>query len=164
MKNTAKIYLFDFTTKEYIGSKDAFDDFGRAVEHLNSTQIAPSMQEGFVSVFNITEQAWSNLEDNRGIEGYMNGEHIKIKELGALPADFTLELAEPVKTDDELREEIKAQRDTLLKESDFSQMNDAPLSDEEKEVWKNYRQALRDLPQQELFLTSPKEVQLPAKP
>ena len=97
--------------------------------------------QGNIEVWEEKPKDYFTLED---------GEHLLPKQ-----AELTLE---------EEQERLKAQRDTLLKESDFSQMNDAPLSDEEKEVWKNYRQALRDLPQQELFLTSPKEVQLPAKP
>ena len=37
-------------------------------------------------------------------------------------------------------------RNTKLKESDWSQMPDSPLSDAKKEEWKTYRQALRDIP------------------
>lgn len=44
-------------------------------------------------------------------------------------------------------DEIKDQRNALLSDSDWTQLNDAPLSEEDKEKWKQYRQALRDLPQ-----------------
>lgn len=38
-------------------------------------------------------------------------------------------------------------RNRLLYDSDWTQMPDSPLSESEKESWKNYRQQLRDLPQ-----------------
>jgi len=36
-------------------------------------------------------------------------------------------------------------RNNLLKNSDYTQFNDSPLSDEEKAAWATYRQELRDL-------------------
>ena len=48
-------------------------------------------------------------------------------------------------------EEVRQQRNTLLSETDWTQLNDAPLTDEEKEKYRIYRQALRDIPQQESF-------------
>lgn len=38
---------------------------------------------------------------------------------------------------------LRAQRDRLLKESDWTMFTDAPTN---KTAWKAYRQALRDLP------------------
>ena len=55
-------------------------------------------------------------------------------------------------------EEIRTQRDALLKESDWTQVADAPVS---QTAWADYRQALRDVPQQEGF---PQEVVWPSKP
>ncbi len=163
-KENLKIYFYDFKTKEYIGSKDAFDSFGNEIKHANTTEIAPIIKEGFASVFSKETQIWTNIEDHRGKEGFVGTESIKIKELGELPANFTLEPVEPAKTDDELREDIKSQRDILLKESDFAVAIDAPFSDEEKKVWLDYRKALRDLPQQEIFLSNPEEFVFPEKP
>ena len=37
-------------------------------------------------------------------------------------------------------------RDILLRESDWTQFTDSPLSDSKKTEWKTYRQNLRDLP------------------
>lgn len=56
-------------------------------------------------------------------------------------------------------EEVRTQRDALLKDSDWAVLPDAPVADEQ--TWKDYRQALRDLPQQEGF---PQEVVWPTKP
>jgi len=37
-------------------------------------------------------------------------------------------------------------RDNLLAASDWTQMPDAPLTDEQRAAWATYRQALRDAP------------------
>lgn len=41
----------------------------------------------------------------------------------------------------------RAERDARLTRSDWTQLADAPLSDEQRAEWALYRQALRDLPQ-----------------
>ena len=41
---------------------------------------------------------------------------------------------------------IRLQRNELLKQSDWTQVNDCPLSDSKKQEWATYRQSLRDLP------------------
>ena len=40
-------------------------------------------------------------------------------------------------------ERMRLHRDRLLKESDWTQVNDAPV---DREAWATYRQALRDFP------------------
>ena len=50
---------------------------------------------------------------------------------------------EPVRTWDDLRTE----RNYLLAESDWTQYNDSPLTDEGKAEWAVHRQSLRDLPE-----------------
>jgi len=42
---------------------------------------------------------------------------------------------------------VREERNTLLTESDWTQYNDSPLTDEVKTSWQTYRQALRDLPE-----------------
>lgn len=42
---------------------------------------------------------------------------------------------------------VRAVRDRLLTLSDWTQAADAPLTDEQREAWAAYRQALRNLPQ-----------------
>jgi hypothetical protein len=44
-------------------------------------------------------------------------------------------------------EELRVLRNQRLTESDWTQVADAPLTEEHKDAWKNYRQELRDLPQ-----------------
>lgn len=41
---------------------------------------------------------------------------------------------------------LRGARNSLLTSSDWTQMPDSPLSDQEKQQWATYRQALRDLP------------------
>ena len=56
---------------------------------------------------------------------------------------------------------VRAERDRLLTASDFTQMPDAPLTAGEKEAWADYRQALRDVPQD---FDTPDDVTWPETP
>lgn len=56
---------------------------------------------------------------------------------------------------------IRAQRNQLLTQSDWTQLADAPLTQEQKNAWVAYRQALRDVP---LSFSTPEEVVWPATP
>ena len=40
-------------------------------------------------------QAWRQVEDHRGMEGWLNGEPFTVNDLGALPDDWTVEPPEP---------------------------------------------------------------------
>jgi len=42
---------------------------------------------------------------------------------------------------------LRIDRNTKLKACDWTQMPDAPLTDEQKASWRTYRQSLRDLPE-----------------
>jgi len=64
---------------------------------------------------------------------------------------------EPI-SDEELSKRIKSNRNGLLIDSDWTQVADAPV---DKAAWATYRQALRDIPNQEGF---PTDVAWPAKP
>ena len=56
---------------------------------------------------------------------------------------------------------IRAERDKLLKGSDYLILADAPVDETQKQEWTTYRQALRDIPQD---YDSPDEVVYPDKP
>ena len=62
------------------------------------------------------------------------------------------------KTDEDKIVNIREKRNDLLKQSDWTQVIDAPV---DQEAWATYRQALRDLPSQEGF---PNEVTWPTEP
>lgn len=47
---------------------------------------------------------------------------------------------------DEYESNMRAQRDAFLAASDWTQMPDSTLTDEQRQAWATYRQALRDAP------------------
>jgi hypothetical protein len=55
--------------------------------------------------------------------------------------------------------EVRSERDHLLADSDWAVLPDAPVAN--GQAWKDYRQALRDVPQQVGF---PTEIDWPVKP
>ena len=59
---------------------------------------------------------------------------------------------------------IRNKRKELLKESDWTQTADSPLSDSKKAEWVTYRQALRDLPANNSSATSFNDVTFPTEP
>lgn len=42
---------------------------------------------------------------------------------------------------------MRARRDRMLKGCDWTQLADSPLTDDQRSAWRDYRQALRDLPE-----------------
>jgi hypothetical protein len=81
---------------------------------------------------------------------------VKSTALGLLPK--TIDILTKPKYDLSTWGGVKAYREQLLKESDWTQLPDAPAN---KEEWAEYRQKLRDLP--ELF-DDPNSVVFPVKP
>ncbi len=47
--------------------------------------------------------------------------------------------------------QFREERNKLLADTDWTQVNDSPLSDGKKIEWQTYRQALRDMPSQDGF-------------
>lgn len=56
---------------------------------------------------------------------------------------------------------LRYMRDILLKDSDWTQFTDSPLSESKKAEWRTYRQSLRDLPATE---SDPENATFPTKP
>jgi hypothetical protein len=52
-------------------------------------------------------------------------------------------------------EELRIERNSRLNACDWTQLPDAPLSQEEKQAWASYRQALRDVPENTSDLLNP---------
>jgi hypothetical protein len=69
-----------------------------------------------------------------------------------------LSLSEEV-SEDKVWENIRAYRNRLLADSDWTQVDDAPVN---KAVWANYRQFLRDLPN--TYKDNPMELVFPIVP
>lgn len=51
---------------------------------------------------------------------------------------------EPIPTEDELKAQVRAVRNSYLSYWDFTQLDDAPFTDDEKTKYREYRQYLRD--------------------
>lgn len=69
----------------------------------------------------------------------------------------------PPPTDEELAAGVRAERNRLLAESDWTQLPDArtAMGEVKAAAWDTYRQALRDIPEQSGF---PRDVVWPVKP
>jgi len=68
---------------------------------------------------------------------------------------------EQAETDKLKADEVRHRRSFKLAQSDWTRLDDAPLTNEQKLKWATYRQALRDVPQQAEF---PWNTQWPVKP
>lgn len=119
-------------------------------------RVDPTVNENlYTSEFHILEI--ENAPEKKKAVEVLVGEEIEIQ-----PED----LEDVSSIDSKILEDVRAKRDQLLKDSDFTQVADAPYTTQEKEDWATYRQALRDLPAS-LNLTnigSVEDVQFPAKP
>ena len=93
------------------------------------------------------------LQEGQGIiEGnYQANEHIVVD-------------GEAVARTDNILEILRLKRDSLLSESDWTQVNDSPLSDTKKAEWATYRQELRDLPSSHQSTTNFDDVVFPTQP
>lgn len=89
-------------------------------------------------------------------EGYVSGEYDvdKYKITDGLPT----EIDDLPQKRLEFKQSIIMKRDALLQSSDWTQVADAPV---DQAAWAVYRQALRDIPQQEGF---PDDVAWPVQP
>lgn len=83
-------------------------------------------------------EEWSLSGDTLDGLVWRNGEAPTADELAPFVAEREQEL---------LWEPVKTARNILLAESDWTQAADSPLSDAAKAAWADYRQALRDIPQ-----------------
>jgi len=77
------------------------------------------------------------------------------------PDAATLDAAWPAVRDARAWAQVRAERDRLLAASDWTQMPDAPLTAEVKQAWADYRQTLRDIPQD---FADPDDVVWPEQP
>lgn len=67
----------------------------------------------------------------------------------------------PSPTSEQLAIDARQKRDSLISETDWTVLADAPLTTAQKNAWKAYRQALRDVPSQSGF---PDSITWPVKP
>lgn len=69
---------------------------------------------------------------------------------------------QPAPSDETLLLSVRATRNQRLAECDWTQLPDAPVSEEQLTAWRTYRQALRDLPDGEGF--DPGDFTWPVRP
>tara|TARA_B100000035_G_C20755222_1_gene445774 strand:- start:124 stop:477 length:354 start_codon:yes stop_codon:yes gene_type:complete len=62
------------------------------------------------------------------------------------PGQFKFVDGKPVAIDEDPLDYVRSHRTSLLKECDWTQLPDSPLTSTKKAAWATYRQALRDLP------------------
>ena len=93
------------------------------------------------------------LQEGQGIiEGnYQANEHIVVDGDAVAKIDNILEI-------------LRLKSDALLTESDWTQVNDSPLTDAKKAEWSTYRQELRDLPSSHQSTTNFDDVVFPTQP
>ena len=82
-----------------------------------------------------------------------------VKYLKYVNDDFIAETQQDI--NDESFINLRAERNTLLAASDWTQASDSPLSDGKKIEWASYRQILRDLPAN---TSDPSNASYPDKP
>lgn len=54
-------------------------------------------------------------------------------------------------TSEDRKKLLRERRNKLLNNSDWTQISDSGLTEEQKQAWRDYRQALRDLPETEFI-------------
>ena len=96
---------------------------------------------------------WSlNANDFATLQWYSEGEP---------PSQAECDAAWPSVRDDLAWKVVRAERDRLLAACDWTQVADTPLTATEKTAWADYRQTLRDVPQD---FDSPDDVVWPEAP
>lgn len=139
MKRLKEVYLFHPETKEYVGAGFADEsplEPGVYLLPAHSTELAPPMKrKDTVYVFN--GESWQSKT-----------------------------VTPPVKAEVDVKAELSKaainKRDGLLQASDWTMLPDVDHGSQKRfDEWKDYRQALRDLPSQKGF---PEDIYWPVKP
>ena len=79
-------------------------------------------------------------------------------------AEYKIENNQAVARTDPITQLIRQTRNDLLIASDWTQVNDSPLTDAKKTEWATYRQELRDLPSSHQSTTNFDDVVFPTQP
>ena len=126
------------------------------------TQYYDGMVQGDYILFDITSR--SDRDDFKNLRFYKNGAfHVR----DPAPNYFykwDLENEVWVFQSDYFLSELRKQRDQRIALTDWTQLPDAPLTEQQKTEWQTYRQALRDVPLNNSDVTSLEEVIWPTPP
>lgn len=112
------------------------------------------------------------IETEVDVQGFSQSGHITFSMEGATTFHLTwdgttVSADDDAKTAFELDEEwkrIRAERNRLLSESDWTQGGDSPLTTQKKSDWAKYRTSLRTLPEDQSSVTSYSDINWPTKP
>lgn len=112
---------------------------------LNLNSIKPSDQDAAIAIADSLD--WSNAVPGKSY-------HLEAGVLTETPAspgttykfDYITNTWRDTRTSEEMWQEVRLNRDVLLKASDWTQLPDVPLNT--KTAWATYRQALRDITNQ----------------
>lgn len=121
------------------------------IDHLAGTMIVRWNIENTILNHFIPEQLRENPEMSaQELEALLELERPVVEPpVYSHAEDVPLVLRDMVYRDYEI--EVRTERDELLALSDWTQMADSPLTAVQKEAWAQYRQMLRDMPQQAGF-------------
>ena len=93
---------------------------------------------------------WAMLPDSVDAENFPFGEPT-VEEIEGVPTVTAWTAGEMPESAPHTAEEVRAERDKLLAETDWTQVLDAPITAACQEAFRVYRQALRDIPDQDGF-------------
>jgi hypothetical protein len=156
-----EIYNYNPETGEYINISTADENPLEKGEYLipaNATTIEPpTARTNQVAVFE--KNTWSLKTDHRGEIFYKKSDlsEVVITEIGNISNDYLTSLPDKPLNLPELylwdgstyvfsMDLLRNKRNQLLTNTDKYMLSDYPITDERKNEWKTYRQALRDLP------------------
>ena len=133
-------------------SKSTWENGGRDIQSNSAWSANPYGSEYAIVPDDMVEKIMET-------SGFCN---IELNEDGTEVVAFTaLPVPAPQVDLEALAAEARAKRDNLLAETDWTQTLDAPISAECREAFRVYRQALRDITEQEGF---PETIEWPAMP
>ena len=111
---------------------------------------------------NLSDSAVQELCNNNANWAYING---AVDSIGERVINLeTLRIEKRQRRTISIASLIREQRKFLLAGSDWTQTADSPLSEEKKAAWAAYRQALRDLPDDQGGVNSIEDVVWPTPP
>lgn len=100
--------------------------------------------------------AWTEIPNTLSLYRVIDGEVIETGSESVV-IDFSIVNADAL-------QQTRSQRNSLLRQSDWTVLEDSPLTETKKDEWKVYRQTLRDIPQTNSAITDFSEVVWPTEP
>ena len=100
--------------------------------------------------------AWTEVPNTLSLYRVIDGEVIETGSESVV-IDFSIVNADAL-------QQTRSQRNSLLRQSDWTVLEDSPLTETKKDEWKVYRQTLRDIPQTNSAITDFSEVVWPTEP